>query len=148
MPALVRSVAKSRTTWHADSIEGVWSVISNPEMIPQIDQRLTLVETKGEHATPESGYVLRGARGTRSVELHYRVVEAVANESLSLLVTMKDKESGNQEARLRASADGTVLTWTTRAVAPLGTGMLSRTLMRREMRLWLKAVAALSSSSG
>ena len=124
----------------------VWSVITEPEQIPALDPRLTLVSTSGQLATPGSGYVVHATRGTRSVDMQYRVIEAHAPVTLSMGVTVRGKVSASQEATLTPHGNGTLLSWTTRTAAPFGTAALARRMMRKEMRTWLAAVAALSMS--
>lgn len=124
----------------------VWSVISDPAQIPILDPRVSVLSTSGEQGTLGSRYVLRASRGRRSVDMHYRVIEAVAPSMLSIAVRVGGKDWGFQEATLDAEGDGSRLVWTARTSTPFGTAAVARHMMRREMRPWLEAVAAHSTS--
>jgi carbon monoxide dehydrogenase subunit G len=123
----------------------VWSLITDPGRIPELDPRLALLSTSGDESSVGSGYVLRATRGSRSLDMTYRVVEADAPHSLLMKVAISGAESGTQAAHLQSEGNATRLTWTTETVAPFGTALLARRMMRAEMRSWLESIASLSS---
>jgi carbon monoxide dehydrogenase subunit G len=130
----------------AAPVEVVWAVITDPALIPELDPRFTLVTASGEHGCVGSGYVLRASSGPRTVELRYRVVEATPPAGLVLAVTVGGRQTGAQRASLAAQGADTALTWTTTSPTPFGTAPIARRMMRKEMRSWLDAVAALSAA--
>ena len=123
-------------------IDVVWSVITEPAVVPVLDPRLTLVSTTGAAGTSGSGYVLRMSRGSQTLDMTYAVVEATPKTSLSLTVRMGRREPSMQSASLEPHPYGVVLTWTTRMPVPWGLAALGRRFMRREMGEWLNAIAA------
>lgn len=128
--------------------ETVWSVVADPQQLPILDPRLTLLDSWGEFGTVGSGYVVRAmARRSRLIDFHYRVVDATYAVNLSLSVAF-DGNSGSHAGSLESVEKGTRLTWTsTTDAVPFGTALLfQRPFMRREMSKWLEAVRTMSNS--
>jgi len=121
----------------------VWDVVVDPQMIPRMDPRISLVSMDGDPGTPGSSYVVDLRLVLRPMRVEYLVLDGVAPTHVRLEARQGTRWLGEQNGRLVRLDDAScLLQWELRQPAILGLGWLARRAVVRELKAWTTRVAS------
>jgi carbon monoxide dehydrogenase subunit G len=131
------------------SRERVWETITDPERLPVVDPRVTLVSMAGAPATVASGYVVDAGSGAARRRLEYTVVHVESGVRYTAEVRVAARLVAVQDATLDQEGLGrTALRWEVRVRVPPGRGWLYKPKIRAELSAWMTGVVRESEHVG